>query len=111
MAIDALGRHIRYLRVSITDRCNFRCKYCMPRKGVKWIESNDLLTFEEIIRFVDAAVSLGIDKVRVTGGEPLVRDGVVPFISEIASIPGIRDLAMNTSDNTIPKCGISSQRR
>lgn len=103
MAIDAFGRRIHYLRISITDRCNFRCTYCMPRTGVKWIPPRELLTYEEIIRFVEASVSLGVDKVRVTGGEPLVRDGVVSLVSAIASIPGIRDLAMTTNGSLLSK--------
>lgn len=103
MTTDALGRRIHYLRISITDRCNFRCSYCMPRTGVKWLEPGKILTYEEIIRFVEAAVLLGIDKVRVTGGEPLVREGVVSLISELARIPGIRDLAMTTNGSLLSK--------
>lgn len=95
--IDNFKRRINYLRVSVTDRCNLRCTYCMPEKGVELIGHKDILTFEEITEVVEVGVGLGIDKVRITGGEPLVRKGIVELISMLSSIGGIKDLAMTTN--------------
>jgi GTP 3',8-cyclase len=94
---DRFNREINYLRISITDRCNLRCEYCMPAEGIKLLNHLDILRFEEIIGFVKVAVGKGIDKIRITGGEPLVRKGVVNFISELSQINGIRDLSMTTN--------------
>ena len=74
---DRFDRHINYLRISVTDRCNPRCQYCMPEEGVKLLTHNDILTFEEIQEVTRIAVKLGVDKVRITGGEPLVRKGEI----------------------------------
>ncbi|HEX5547070.1 MAG TPA: radical SAM protein, partial [Ktedonobacterales bacterium] len=71
--VDSYGRHIKNLRISVTDKCNFRCVYCMPAEGLPWLPRADILTFEEIERIVRVAVGLGIDQIRLTGGEPLVR--------------------------------------
>lgn len=95
--IDTYQRKINYLRLSVTDRCNFRCRYCMPAAGVPKLEAQDILSYEELYRLVTAAVPLGIEKVRVTGGEPLVRKGIIGFLSRLAKIPGIRDLALTTN--------------
>lgn len=81
---DKFGRVIDYLRISVTDRCNLRCVYCMPEKGVKDIPHNEILRYEEILKIVDVAISVGIKKIRITGGEPLVRKGIVEFLSEIS---------------------------
>jgi cyclic pyranopterin phosphate synthase len=94
---DACGRDIHYMRVSVTDRCNFRCMYCMPPEGVRWLPPGSILTYEEIERVVRVAVQLGVSKVRLTGGEPLVRKGIVTFVRTLAAIPGITDLAMTTN--------------
>ncbi len=95
---DALGRRIGYLRVSLTDRCNFRCGYCMPPDGVKKIAHDDMLRLEELAAVVRLLVTeLGVEKVRVTGGEPLVRRGAIAFLSELSTIPGLRDLCMTTN--------------
>lgn len=94
---DRFDRKINYIRISITDRCNLRCQYCMPECGVKLIQHNDILSFEEIVDVVRFGVEHGIDKVRLTGGEPLVRKGVVDLVSMLKSIPGIKDLAMTTN--------------
>lgn len=94
---DSFNREISYLRVSITDRCNLRCRYCMPEEGIKMLSHSDILTFDEIIEFVRVAVSMGIRKVRITGGEPLVRRGVVDLVRMIAAIEGITDLSMTTN--------------
>ena len=94
---DRFNRQIRYLRVSVTDRCNLRCTYCMPEEGIKLISHSDVLSYEEFLEVIKAAVSLDIDKVRITGGEPLVRKGIVSFISRVAQIAGIRDLGLTTN--------------
>jgi len=95
--LDNFNRPISYLRISITDRCNLRCVYCMPPEGVSWRLHHEILRYEEIKLIVRAAASLGISKVRLTGGEPLVRLGFVEFVRMLARIPGIDDLAMTTN--------------
>ena len=95
--VDPFGRTINYLRVSVTDRCNLRCIYCMPAEGIELISHDDILRYEEILDFVRVAVDRGIIKVRVTGGEPLVRKGIVSLVERLAQIDGIRDLCMTTN--------------
>lgn len=95
--IDPFNRRIDYLRVSITDRCNFRCVYCMPEQGFPAIPKDQSLTFEEIARLVRISASLGITKVRLTGGEPLLRKELPSLIQEIASFPGIEDISCTTN--------------
>jgi len=94
---DRFNRRINYLRVSITDRCNLRCTYCMPAEGIRLLDHQDILSYEQIVEVVKEAVKLGIDKVRITGGEPLVRKGVVRLVEMIAVLPGIRDLGLTTN--------------
>ena len=94
---DTFGRVHDSLRISVTDRCNIRCFYCMPEDGVRFMDRAELLTFEEIERFVRAAVPLGISKVRITGGEPLLRRELPRLIEKIAAIPGVRDMALTTN--------------
>jgi GTP 3',8-cyclase len=94
---DRFNRHINYLRISVTDRCNLRCNYCMPTEGIGLIPCEEILSFEEIAVVVRAAVKLGIDKFRLTGGEPLVRKGIVDLVAMISSIDGAKDLAMTTN--------------
>ncbi len=100
--LDGHKRNINYLRISVTDRCNMRCRYCMPADGVKWIDHDRILRFEEIIEVVKAAVSIGITKIRLTGGEPLVRRGIVDLVRMIANVPGVEDLAMTTNAQLLP---------
>ena len=95
--VDSFGRAHDNLRISVTDRCNIRCFYCMPEQGVQFMERNEILSFEEIERFVRVAVRLGITKLRVTGGEPLVRRDLPVLIRKLVAIPGIRDLALTTN--------------
>src|SRR5580765_2244 len=95
--LDSFGRVHDNLRISVTDRCNIRCFYCMPETDVHFVERSEILDFEEIERFVKIAVSLGINKLRVTGGEPLVRRDLPVLIRRLAAIPGIRDLALTTN--------------
>jgi cyclic pyranopterin phosphate synthase len=97
MLRDRFGRRIDYLRLSITDRCNLRCVYCMPPEGIPLKPAGEILTYAELLRCVHVAVSLGVRKVRVTGGEPLIRRGVVEFIRRLSGIPGIADLGMTTN--------------
>ncbi|HLY20350.1 MAG TPA: GTP 3',8-cyclase MoaA [Bryobacteraceae bacterium] len=98
---DSFGRIHSNLRISVTDRCNVRCFYCMPETGVKFVARDEILSFEEIERFVRIAVGLGIDKVRVTGGEPLVRRDLPVLIRRLAAMPGIQDLALTTNGVTL----------
>jgi len=94
---DRFNRRINYLRISVTDRCNLRCVYCMPEEGVVSLMHRDILSYEEILDVVKVAVSLGINKIRITGGEPLVRKGVVGLIGEISRVEGITDMSMTTN--------------
>jgi cyclic pyranopterin phosphate synthase len=95
--VDRLGRGLGDLRLSVTDRCNLRCRYCMPEEHYVWLARDDLLTFEEIVRLVDAFVAQGVSKVRLTGGEPLIRKGLVDLVRSLADREGVRDLAMTTN--------------
>lgn len=95
--IDTFGRLHDNLRISVTDRCNIRCFYCMPEENVQFAPRQEILSFEEIERFVQVAVSLGVTKIRVTGGEPLVRKDLPVLISKLCAIPGVRDVALTTN--------------
>lgn len=100
---DQFGREITYLRISVTDRCNLRCVYCMPEEGIPLVQHSQMLTYEEILDFTRYAVSRGINKVRLTGGEPLVRKGIQSLIRSLAVIPGIRDLGLTTNGILLPE--------
>ena len=95
--IDALGRNIEYLRLSVTDRCNLRCRYCMPQDGIDCVSHDEVLRYEEYLRLVRLFAKLGIRHVRVTGGEPLVRRGITDFVAALASIDGIDTVSMTTN--------------
>jgi cyclic pyranopterin phosphate synthase len=95
--LDLYKRSIDYLRISVTDRCNLRCTYCMPEEGVKLLRHEDILTYEEILEVVKVAVKSGIKKVRITGGEPLVRKGIVGFVNLISKINGLEEVTMTTN--------------
>ncbi len=95
--IDTFGRTHNNLRISVTDRCNIRCFYCMPENDVQFMDRREILSFEEIERFARIAAALGVDKLRVTGGEPLVRKDLPCLIEKLIAIPGIHDLAMTTN--------------
>lgn len=99
--IDTFGRHIQYLRVSVTDKCNFRCSYCMPAGNTTWFSEKEILSYDEMLRMIRIAVKVGITKIRITGGEPLVRKDLVGFIAEIKKISGIRDLSMTTNGSLL----------
>lgn len=102
---DAYGRKINYLRISVTDLCNLRCKYCMPEDGIPKIRHEDILTVEEFYEIAKVFVSLGIDKVRITGGEPLVKRGMVSVIEKIGSLDGVKDFAMTTNGTLLGRYG------
>jgi len=95
--IDAHNRRINYLRISITDRCNLRCQYCMPKEGVSRFGHAEILKYEEILRIAELAVKKGINKIRITGGEPLVRKDALQLISQLSRLRGIEDLSMTTN--------------
>ena len=99
---DAFGREINYMRLSVTDRCNLRCRYCMPMEGVPPTTHGDILRYEELLRVAQAAVSLGIDRFKVTGGEPLVRRGIVDFIRSLKALPGVRQVTLTTNGLHLP---------
>jgi GTP 3',8-cyclase len=99
--LDLFNRDITYLRVSVTDRCNFRCQYCMDEDGVDALAHDDILSFEELYTIIQRFVELGVNKVRLTGGEPLVRKGIVNFIASLARLHGIKDLAMTTNGSLL----------
>jgi GTP 3',8-cyclase len=100
---DHFNREITYLRISVTDRCNLRCTYCMPEKGIQLKKHSDILSFEEIIDVIKAGVRLGINKIRLTGGEPLVRKGIETLVSKISEIEKINDTGLTTNGILLPK--------
>jgi cyclic pyranopterin phosphate synthase len=94
---DSWGREIKSLRVSVTDKCNFRCRYCMPAEGLEWLDREEVLSFEEIQRLVQVLARMGVDEVRLTGGEPLVRRELPVLVGMLAGTPGVRDLSLTTN--------------
>ena len=95
--IDSFGRTVNNLRISVTDRCNFRCRYCMPEEGMVWLQKRELLTFEEITRCVHVFAGLGVTKLRLTGGEPLMRNELNVLVDKLNRVPGIQDIALTTN--------------
>lgn len=100
---DSFGHRISYLRVSVTDRCNERCRYCMPEEEQAWFPREEVLAYDEMLRVLRVGAGLGIRKVRVTGGEPLTRPGVADFCASIAVIPGIEDIGISTNGTLLAK--------
>jgi len=100
---DSFGRHIDYLRISVTDRCNLRCVYCMPPQGVPWIPHSEILSYEEIASIVSIATELGFTKIRLTGGEPLVREGLPNFVRMLLQIKGIEEISLTTNGTLLKK--------
>ena len=100
---DRHGHRISYLRVSITDRCNERCTYCMPVELQEWLPRADILTYEETLLLIRVAVELGVSKIRITGGEPLTRRGIIDFVRGVAQISGIRDLGVSTNGTLLAR--------
>lgn len=101
MAQDRFGRDITYLRISVTDRCNFRCRYCMPAQGVRLKAHGDILRYEEIIRIAAAAIGLGVRKIRLTGGEPLVKRDIETLVAGLSSLRGLQELCMTTNGSLL----------
>ncbi len=101
--LDRYKRNINYLRISVTDRCNLRCHYCMPENDPTLMRHEEMLSYEEILEVVTVGVSMGVNKVRLTGGEPLVRKGIINLVAMIGSVPGITDLSMTTNATLLDK--------
>ncbi|WP_345224179.1 GTP 3',8-cyclase MoaA [Hymenobacter koreensis] len=97
MLYDSHGRPLEYVRLAVTDRCNLRCFYCMPEEGITYVPRQELLSYEEMERVVSVLAGLGVRKVRLTGGEPFVRRGLLPFIERLGQIPGIHDISLTTN--------------
>ncbi len=97
MLKDNHGRAINYLRLAVTDRCNLRCFYCMPEEGLNWLSREALLTYEEMLRLCKVLIGMGIEKVRITGGEPFVRKDIMPFLSTLSQVPGLQQLTITTN--------------
>jgi cyclic pyranopterin phosphate synthase len=95
--VDSWGREVRSLRVSVTDKCNFRCRYCMPAEGLEWLGREEILSFEEIERLVGLLAAMGVDEVRLTGGEPLVRRELPVLVEKLARVDGVDDLSLTTN--------------
>ena len=108
--IDSYNRPIDYLRISVTDRCNLRCVYCMPSEGIALMNADNILRYEELMRIAAIAVKHGITKIRITGGEPLVRKGIVEFIEELAKLKGIIDLSLTTNGVLLKEFALSLKR-
>jgi GTP 3',8-cyclase len=94
---DSWGREIKSLRISVTDKCNFRCRYCMPAEGLEWLARDEVLSFEEIERLVRVLARMGVDEIRLTGGEPLVRRDLPTLVGMLAATPGVSDLSLTTN--------------
>ncbi|MGB5793262.1 GTP 3',8-cyclase MoaA [Poseidonibacter sp.] len=103
MLIDGHGRKVDYLRVSVTERCNFRCQYCMPEKPFSWVPKENLLSYEDLFKFIKVSIDEGITKVRITGGEPLLREGLDKFIKMVYDYKNDIDLALTTNGFLLPK--------
>lgn len=97
LLVDSYGRRIKSLRISITDKCNFRCTYCMPAEGLPWLKKAEILSYEEIVRLTRVMVGLGIEQVRLTGGEPLVRRDIPELVRQLRAIGGLRSLSVTTN--------------
>jgi len=104
---DALGRPLKDLRISVTDRCNFRCRYCMPLEKYEWIDRREILTFEEITRLAHLFVHLGVEEIRITGGEPLLRHGLENLIAQLSNLRGLRDLSLTTNASLLSEKAVA----
>ena len=102
---DQFGRSIEYLRISVTDRCNFRCVYCMPQEGLPWLPKADILSYEEIAEVVRQLAPLGLRRLRITGGEPTIRPQLTTLVSQLRAIDGIEDIALSTNGARLPEMG------
>ncbi|HTV74524.1 MAG TPA: GTP 3',8-cyclase MoaA [Candidatus Acidoferrales bacterium] len=104
---DQFNRPITYLRISVTDRCNLRCVYCMPEAGLPWIPKHEMLTFEEIERIVAAGATVGVRSLRITGGEPLIRHDIVELVRRLCAVDGIEDVALSTNGLLLPELAVA----
>src|SRR5215217_4834925 len=100
---DQFGRSIEYLRISVTDRCNFRCVYCMPAEGLTWLPKQDILSYEEIAAIVEQLAPLGLRRLRLTGGEPTIRPDLERLVAMLRRVPGIEDIALSTNGVRLPE--------
>src|SRR5437762_1464155 len=100
---DQFGRSIEYLRISVTDRCNFRCLYCMPLEGLQWLPKADILSYEEIAEVVSQLAPLGLKRLRLTGGEPTIRPNLDELIALLRAVPGVEDIALSTNGVRLPQ--------
>src|SRR5712671_6439804 len=101
LLVDSYGRRIKSMRISITDKCNFRCTYCMPAEGLPWLKKAEILSYEEIERITRVAVSIGIEQIRLTGGEPLVRRDIPDLVRKLRYIDGLRSQSLTTIRNVL----------
>ncbi|MGB3074106.1 MAG: radical SAM protein, partial [Chitinophagales bacterium] len=97
MLIDNHGRTINYLRLAVTDRCNLRCFYCMPEEGIDWLARKEILSFEEMLRLCSLLVKMGIEKIRITGGEPFVRTDIMQFLWSLSTLHGLEQITLTTN--------------
>lgn len=102
-AVDQYGRHIEYLRISVTDRCNFRCLYCMPAEGLPWLPKSDILSYEEIGDVVAQLAPMGLRRIRITGGEPTIRPNLDDLIRMLRAVPSVEDIALSTNGVRLPQ--------
>lgn len=100
---DQFGRSIEYLRISVTDRCNFRCTYCMPLEGLPWLPKAEILSYEEIVGVVEQLAPLGLRRIRLTGGEPTIRPHLVSLVQQLRAVPGVEDIALSTNGVRLPE--------
>ena len=100
---DQFGRSIEYLRISVTDRCNFRCTYCMPLEGLPWLPKAEILSYEEIVGVVAQLAPLGLRRIRLTGGEPTIRPQITTLVSQLRAVPGVEDIALSTNGVKLPE--------
>lgn len=105
-ARDQFGRRIEYLRISVTDRCNFRCLYCMPAAGLPWLPKADILRYEEIVEVVRQLAPLGLRRLRITGGEPTIRPHLPDLVRQLRAVPGVEDIALSTNGVTLPQLAV-----
>lgn len=108
--IDHYGRKINYLRLSVTDRCNLRCMYCMPPEGIAKLRHEEVLSYEQLLQVARAAVAVGVEKIRITGGEPLARKGVLTFLERLAQLPGLQRLVLTTNGILLPEVAADLRR-
>src|SRR5256885_8116095 len=101
--IDQFGRTIEYLRISVTDRCNFRCSYCMPLEGLPWLPKSDILSYEEIAEVVRQLAPLGLRRVRITGGEPTIRPQLATLVRMLRDVPAVEDIPLSTNGVRLPE--------